>query len=133
MQAVQTRELGLMQFTHSAIPGNAVDAAWPVHRDTGAASTATVYFELAPGMRLPRHRDSAEEVLVVLDGEIEAVIGDERALVSAGGLVVVPAMVPHEAPNIGAATARVAGVFSARRRPRPWRSPEAMTPDRFAA
>lgn len=113
MQAVQTQELGLMQFTHTAIPGNAVDAAWPVHRDTGAASTATVYFELAPGMRLPRHRDSAEEVLVVLEGEIEAVIGDERALVSAGGLIVVPAMAPHEALNIGGTTARVAGVFSA--------------------
>lgn len=113
MQTVQTQELGLMQFTHTAIPGNAVDAAWPVHRDTGAASTATVYFELAPGMRLPRHRDSAEEVLVVLEGEIEAVIGDERALVGAGGLIVVPAMAPHEALNIGATTARVAGVFSA--------------------
>ena len=113
MQAVQTRDIELMEFTHAAIPGNAVAAAWPVHRDTGAASTASVYFELAPGMRLPRHRDSAEEVLVVLEGEIEAVIGDERALLGAGGLVVVPAMVSHEAVNVGVKTARVAGVFSA--------------------
>jgi len=113
MQAVQTRELELMRFTHAALPGNAVEATWPVHRETGAASTASVYFELAPGMRLPRHRDSAEEVLVVLDGEVEAVIGDERAVAGAGTLLVVPAMVPHEARNVGATTARVAGVFSA--------------------
>jgi quercetin dioxygenase-like cupin family protein len=113
MHAVQTSDLDLMRFTHAGLPDNAVDAAWPVHRDTGAASTATVYFELAPGMRLPRHQDSAEEVLVVLAGEIEAVIGDERALLGAGGLAVVPAMVPHEAINVGTGTARVAGVFSA--------------------
>ena len=87
-------------------------AAWPVYRDTGAASVAAVYFELAPGMRLPRHRDSAEEVLVVLAGEIEAVVGDERALLAPGGLVVVPSMVPHEAINVGVGPARVAGIFS---------------------
>jgi quercetin dioxygenase-like cupin family protein len=113
MQAVQTNDLELLTFTQAGDGDNAVSAAWPVYRDTGAASVAAVYVELAPGMRLPRHRDSAEEVLVVLSGEIEAVVGDERALLAAGGLAVVPAMVPHEAVNIGAGTARVAGIFSA--------------------
>jgi quercetin dioxygenase-like cupin family protein len=113
MQAVQTQDLELMTFTHTSDADNAVAAAWPIHRDTGAASVASVYFELAPGMRLPRHRDSAEEVLVVLEGQIEAVIGDQRALLGAGGLAVVPAMMPHEAVNVGVATARVAGIFSA--------------------
>jgi quercetin dioxygenase-like cupin family protein len=112
IQAVQTTDLELMTFTQAGDEHNAVAAAWPVYRDTGAASVAAVYFELAPGMRLPRHRDSAEEVLVVLSGEIEAVIGEDRALLAAGGLAVVPAMVPHEAINIGAGTARVAGIFS---------------------
>ncbi|HEX6027248.1 MAG TPA: cupin domain-containing protein [Solirubrobacter sp.] len=112
LQAVQTDELELMTFTQAGDPDNAVAAAWPIYRDTGAASVASVYFELAPGMHLPRHRDSAEEVLVVLAGEIEAVIGDERALLAAGGLAVVPSMVPHEAVNIGAGSARVVGLFS---------------------
>jgi quercetin dioxygenase-like cupin family protein len=111
MHAVQTQDLELMTFTQRGDDDNAVAAAWPVYRDTGAASVAAVYFELAPGMRLPRHRDSAEELLVVLSGEIEAVVGDERALLGAGGLAVVPAMVPHEAVNVGAGPARVAGVF----------------------
>jgi quercetin dioxygenase-like cupin family protein len=112
MQAVQTQDLQLMTFTQAGDADNAVAAAWPVYRDTGAASVAAVYFELAPGMRLPRHRDSAEEVLVVLAGEVEAVIGDERALLAAGGLAVVPSMVPHEAINVGVGPARVAGIFS---------------------
>jgi quercetin dioxygenase-like cupin family protein len=113
MHAIQTRDLELMTFSQTGDPDNAVAAAWPIHRDTGAASTAAVYFELAPGMRLPRHRDSAEEVLVVLSGEVEVVVGDERSLLAAGGLAVVPSMVAHEAVNVGPGTARVAGIFSA--------------------
>ena len=111
MQAVQTQDLDLMAFTQAAEPGNVVEAAWPVYRDTGATGTAVVYFELAPGMQLARHRDSAEEILVVLEGEIEAIVGDERGRLRAGGLAVVPAQVPHGAVNVGAGTAKVAGVF----------------------
>jgi uncharacterized cupin superfamily protein len=37
------------------------------------------------------HTDSAEEVLVVLDGEVEIVVGDERHRASAGAIAVVPA------------------------------------------
>ena len=113
MHAIQTHDLPLMRFTQAAVPGNAVDAAWPVYRDAGGASTAVVYIELEPGMRLPRHTDSAEEVLVVLEGEIEATIGETRARLGTGGVAVVPALVPHSAENTGETTAKVAGVFSA--------------------
>ncbi len=113
MHAIQTHDLPLMRFTQAAVPGNAVDAAWPVSRDAGGASTAVVYIELEPGMRLPRHTDSAEEVLVVLEGEIEATIGETRARLGTGGVAVVPALVPHSAENTGGTTAKVAGVFSA--------------------
>ncbi|HWV87086.1 MAG TPA: cupin domain-containing protein [Capillimicrobium sp.] len=113
MQAVQTQALDLMRFTQVGGGENAVEAAWPVYRDSGAASTAVVYIVLEPGMRLPRHTDSAEEVLVVLEGEIEATIGEERGRLSAGGVAVVPSMVPHGLVNAGPATARIAGVFSA--------------------
>ena len=53
-----------------------------------------------------------EDASVVLEGEVEAVVGDARARLRAGGLAVVPAMVPHGAVNVGPSTARVAGVFS---------------------
>ena len=112
MHAVQTQSLELMRFTQREDEGNAVDAAWPVHRDTGSASTAVVYFELRPGMHLATHTDSAEEVLIILEGEVDAVIGEDRRRLAAGGIAVVPAAEPHGLVNVGAGTARVAGVFS---------------------
>ncbi len=112
MYAIQTEELDLMAFSQRGRPGNVVRAGWPLYRDTGAANTAAVYFELDPGMELPRHTDSAEEVLVVLEGEIEAEIGGETGRVSAGGMALVPAQVPHGARNVGEGVARVAGLFS---------------------
>lgn len=111
MHVIQTAELDLMPAHHRDGPDNVVRAAWPVHRGTGARSTAAVYFELAAGMRLGTHTDSAEEVLVVLDGEVEIVVGDERRRASAGTLAVVPAEVPHDVRGIGQSPARVAGIF----------------------
>ena len=113
MQAVQTQDLALTQFTQDADERARVRGTFPVFRDTGAASTAVVYFELAPGDHLARHTDSAEELLVVLEGKGEALVGDERARVRAGGIVVVPAMVPHGMANVGDGPLRVAGCFSA--------------------
>ena len=111
MQAIQTQDLELASFSQSSARDNVVRAAWPVYRDTGAANTAVVYFELDPGMELPTHTDSAEEVLIVLEGEIEASIDGERGRIGAGGLAVVPAKAPHGARNVGDGLARVAGVF----------------------
>jgi quercetin dioxygenase-like cupin family protein len=113
MHAVQTQSLPLASAHHRADETNVVRAAWPLSRETGSRSTAAVYFELDPGMRLGAHTDSAEEVLVVLAGEVEVVVGDERRRVGAGGLAVVPAEVPHDVIGAGPGTARVAGVFSA--------------------
>ena len=101
MSGIQTDALPLMRFTQQGDPDNAVAAAWPVYWATGAASTAAVYVELEPGMRLPRHTDSAEELLVILDGEIEATVGERRLRAGAGGLVLIPAMAPHGAINSG--------------------------------
>jgi quercetin dioxygenase-like cupin family protein len=63
-------------------------------------------------MELPSHTDSAEEVLVVLEGEIEATVEGKQGRLRAGGIAVVPAMVTHGARNVGDGVARVAGVFS---------------------
>ena len=50
---------------------------FPIHSATGSASTATVLFELDPGAELGVHTDSAEELLIILQGTAEARIGDE--------------------------------------------------------
>ena len=111
MLALQTQELELAHYHSDEDDTRRIDADWPVHRDKGATSTAVVYFELAPGMHLGTHRDSAEEVLVVLEGEIEAVVGEERGRLRAGGIALVPAMVPHDVICTGDVPAKVAGFF----------------------
>lgn len=113
MHTIQTQQLDLAPARHRDDEANVVRAAWPLSRDTGSRSTAAVYFELDRGMRLGTHTDSAEEVIVVLAGEIDVIVGDERRRVAAGGLAVVPAQVPHDVVGAGAETARVTGVFSA--------------------
>jgi quercetin dioxygenase-like cupin family protein len=112
MYIAQTEGAELLAAHHHDDPGNVVRAAWPVHRGTGARSTAAVYFELAAGAHLGTHTDSAEEVLVVLDGEVEITVGAERERARAGALAVVPAEVPHDVAAVDG-PAKVAGVFSA--------------------
>ncbi|MCB0877168.1 MAG: cupin domain-containing protein, partial [Solirubrobacterales bacterium] len=90
MQTVQLQQIPLMHFSHTGDETGAADAAWPIHRETGAANTAVVYFELEPGKHLGTHVDSAEEVLFVLGGTVEVVVGDERERVTADGIAVSP-------------------------------------------
>jgi quercetin dioxygenase-like cupin family protein len=71
-----------------------------------------VLFELERGASLAAHTDSSEEVLLVLEGEAAAVVGDERERLGPGQLAVVPAMAPHSVHNVGPNTLRVLGVFS---------------------
>jgi mannose-6-phosphate isomerase-like protein (cupin superfamily) len=79
---------------------------------TGAQSSGSSVLEVGPGHRLPRHTDSAEEVIVVLEGVAEVTVGDERALVPAGGLVVVPRCLAHEVRNAGDVPLRFAAVYA---------------------
>jgi quercetin dioxygenase-like cupin family protein len=80
---------------------------------TGARSSGSSLIEVAPGCRLPRHTDSAEEAIVVTAGVADVRIGDERAEVPAGGLALVPADVPHEVRNAGDQPLRFAAVYAA--------------------
>lgn len=71
----------------------------------------TVYFEIEPGDHLGRHTDSAEELLLILEGEMEVTIGDEKSAASKGTIALVPPMVPHDLRNIGTSKAKVLGFF----------------------
>jgi quercetin dioxygenase-like cupin family protein len=112
MGAVQLGELELTQFGSESDPSIRGAFDFPVHAGTGAASTSVVYFELEAGASGPRHTDSAEEILLVLAGTLEVVVDAERALVSTGGFVVIPAQTPHGFHNVGRTTARAIGFFS---------------------
>jgi mannose-6-phosphate isomerase-like protein (cupin superfamily) len=77
----------------------------------GAAASGSSLLEVAPGHHLPRHTDSAEEIVVVLSGTAEVVVGDETSKVAAGGLALVPKCVPHEVRNAGPGVLRFAAVY----------------------
>lgn len=106
MLTVGLDEVALQDY----IPG--LRAAFPLQSASGTASTATVLFEVDPGAELPTHRDSAEELLLVLAGEGEATVGDETARLATGDIAVVPAMEPHCVRNVGETPLRVLGFFS---------------------
>jgi quercetin dioxygenase-like cupin family protein len=113
MLTARTSELDLLEAWLASDPEVArAAAAFPINRYAGSESSAVVYFELEPRTRLPRHTDSAEEILYIVAGEAEAEVGEERGRVQAGDLAVIPAMVPHGVRNTGDETLKVVGFFS---------------------
>ena len=81
-------ELELMELFYEDDPTVRVRANFPFYVGTGTKSTAVVYFELQPGNRLESHTDSAEEILLILEGEV----------------AVVPAMVERSLRNVVVST-----------------------------
>ena len=107
-----TVDLNEIQLMDSGTEGGPDRVMFSFYSGTGTASTAAVLFEVEPGNALGTHTDSAEEILLILAGEGEAHVGDERELVTAGQIAVVPAMAPHGIRNTGDTTLRVLGFFS---------------------
>lgn len=71
-----------------------------------------VVFELGEGEHVGLHTDSAEEVVLVLDGRAEATLGDETGQLRAREMVVIPAGVPHDVRNVGTGIMRAVGFFA---------------------
>lgn len=112
MLALQLQDSPLMEAWSETDETRRLRFGFPVSSLEGAAASAVVYFELEPGARTGVHTDSAEETLVLLEGTVEAVVGEERGEVATGGVALVPALVPHDVRNVGAETARVVGFFA---------------------
>jgi len=113
MIATDVESLELIEMWNDVDPTMRARFQFPLHAGVGTDSSAVVYFEVEPGENLAVHRDSAEEVLLVLDGEGVAFVGDEEAPICSGSLAVVPALAPHGVRNTGSRTLKVVGFFSA--------------------
>ena len=112
MIAERIDQLELMEIWYENDPTMRLKVSFPFFLGTGTKSTAVVYFEIEPGHRLGTHTDSAEEILLILEGEAEISLGDDQGRISAGEMALVPAMVPHGMRNVGEETVRVVGFFS---------------------
>lgn len=111
MLNVDLNKLELNEFIAKNHPGQRCKATFPLFAAHGSQDSATVYFELDPGEELGSHTDSAEEVLLIIEGSIEATVGEEKGEAEKGNLLLVPKMVPHNFKNIGNTKAKVLGFF----------------------
>jgi quercetin dioxygenase-like cupin family protein len=109
MISAKLNELELLEGWYESDPTMRVKVNFPFSLGTGNRNTAVVYFELEPGHRLGTHTDSAEEILLILEGTAEVSLGDEEGRLSAGEMALVPAMVPHGLRNVSEETVRVVG------------------------
>jgi quercetin dioxygenase-like cupin family protein len=104
-----------LELSDSYIEGDET-ARWrsaPGHSpSTGARASGSSVIEVPAGCRLPRHTDSAEEIVVIVAGAAEVVVGDERRAVPAGGVALVPEDVPHEVRNAGREPLRFVAIYA---------------------
>jgi quercetin dioxygenase-like cupin family protein len=111
MTTVNLNNIELTEFTGKEDKKQHCKATFPLIGAHGSKDLATVYFEIEPGDNLGMHTDSAEELLVILEGELTVTIGEAFSEVRKGSIALVPEMVPHDLRNTGNTTARVLGVF----------------------
>jgi quercetin dioxygenase-like cupin family protein len=110
--AERIEDLELLEAWYENDPTMRIKVNFPFFLGTGTKNTAVVYFEIEPGYRLGTHTDSAEEILLVLQGKAQVSLGEEEGPLRAGEMALVPAMVPHAVRNVGDERVRVAGFFS---------------------
>lgn len=113
MITVNLNTLELTEFTAKNNPRQHCRSTFPLLGAMGTTSTSMVYIELDEGNNLGRHTDSAEEILLVLEGAVEVAVGQEKRTLSKGEFAVVPTMEPHDLKNTGSGTARIVGIFGA--------------------
>jgi quercetin dioxygenase-like cupin family protein len=82
-----------------------------VSGELGSDSLTVADLTLAPGSRAPTHIHPTEEAMIIVEGELEAVLGDDIVTVEAGQTVLAPAGVKHGFVNRTGSAARVMGVF----------------------
>ena len=77
----------------------------------GAQSLSVADLSLAPGSKVPTHFHPTEEAMLIIEGELEAVLGDEVVTVKPGQTVLAPAGVIHGFVNRSGAPARLLAIF----------------------
>lgn len=113
MQTADLNNLELFNGWYEKDPAMRIRVNFPFYVATGNENSSVVYFEIEPGHYLGTHTDSAEEILLILAGTVEASLGDETGQLSAGQMALIPAMAPHGVRNSGPELARCVGFFAA--------------------
>jgi quercetin dioxygenase-like cupin family protein len=76
----------------------------------GSESITIAEVTVAPGAKTPVHYHPTEEAMVILEGQLDAILGEDTFPVSAGQIVVAPPTVKHGFVNNSNAPARLYGI-----------------------
>lgn len=118
LKTVNLNRLPLLEAWHDNDPSAKWKAnllfttAFPLWTGIETDSLSAVVFDLEPGCKLGEHTDSAEELLLVMNGTVEASLNGVEGRLNEGEMLIIPAMVPHEIRNVGTNTARCLGFFA---------------------
>ncbi|HML24112.1 MAG TPA: cupin domain-containing protein [Aggregatilinea sp.] len=112
MLTINLNDLQLRSLYAENTPDMRCRATFPFFGALGTEDSAAVYFELDPGHQLGTHTDSAEETWLILQGTVEAVVGDEQIRLAQGEMAIVPRMISHNVRNAGNEVVKVLGFFS---------------------
>lgn len=112
MKTADLAHLEMLDAWYENDPAMRITVNFPFYAGTGNKQSSVVYFEIEPGCHLGTHTDSAEEILLILSGMVEASLGQEKGQLATGQTALIPEMIPHEVRNIGDVTARCVGFFA---------------------
>jgi mannose-6-phosphate isomerase-like protein (cupin superfamily) len=108
MKKLKSKEKVLIIADLSKIEGRTYPARRRTQNLVGGASPIQAtnfsmgYVTLEPeGGQVPWHNQEQEEVYVLLDGEAEMCLGEERTILQAGQAVYIPSGVYHQMTNMG--------------------------------
>lgn len=113
MQMADLNHLDLHDAWYEADPDMRIRVDFPFSAATDNQDSSVVYFEIEPGHYLGTHTDSAEEIVLILSGTVEASLDGITGRLGKGQAMLIPAMVPHGIRNVGNKTARCVGFFAA--------------------
>jgi quercetin dioxygenase-like cupin family protein len=88
-------------------PWEGVSSRTLLDSDAGTSSLTMGELTMEHGSDVPTHVHSTEEGMVILEGDLEAVLGDEVVNVKAGHILLAPAGVRHGFANRSGSSARV--------------------------
>ena len=77
----------------------------------GTTSSSASYSEVGVGAGAPLHTHEADEIIVILEGTVEARLGDDVQEVGANHTLVIPPNVPHGFTIVGDGVARLLTFF----------------------
>jgi quercetin dioxygenase-like cupin family protein len=107
--------LELMEAWSKSEPNQRTRFDFPISAETGATGASVAYAEIEPGGAIPMHHDSANEVDIILEGELEYELDAETRSIGPGVLIQIPAKVKHRVRNRGDRPARLVFFFDSPR------------------